>query len=170
MNKKVVSSLPLLLVGVCLWIMFIFEREMANYGIYSLVNYSTHEIMSIIPFICILVTVIWLVVLVVKSRKNKTFKENIIVISLLLVVSFLQIGYVFSQTNQITISTVAYVESIDPTKNEIVINKSGKQIFLECPMTIFELLETDKEYLITYQSKKDNSNEGKVNLVQLIGN
>ena len=170
MNKKLGLSLLSLLVGLCLWILFIFEEEMANYGIYTLANYSTHEIMSIIPFVCILVTITWFVISVVKAIKNKTFKENAIVLSLLVMALFLQISYVFSKINQITISTVAYVESINPTKEEIVINESGEQVILECPMIIFELLETDEEYLITYQCKKDNSKEGKVNLVQLIGN
>ena len=168
MYKKLCSSLLLFLVGICLWIVFLFEGEMANYGIYTLVNYRTHEIMSIVPLVCILITTIWFITLIVKSIKGKTFKKNIIFLSILLIVFLLQIGYVSSQVNQISISTVAYVESINSTKGEIIINTSGEQILLKCPITIYELLEVNKEYLITYQSKKDNLTDGNVILVQLI--
>lgn len=170
MDKKLCSSLLLFLVGICLWIVFLFEREMANYGIYTLVSYRTHEILSIVPLVCILITTIWFIILIVKIIKGKTFKKNIVFLSILLIVLLLQIGYVSSQENQISISTVAYVVSIDPTKGEIIINTSGEQISLKCPMTIYELLEINKEYLITYQSKKDKLTDGNVNLIQLIGN
>lgn len=170
MNRRLSSLLIFLLVGVCLWILFIFEGEMANYGIYTLVNYNTHEILALIPFVCILVSIIWFLVVTVKSIKTKNYKDNAIAISLLVAALFFQISYISSQSNQIYIDTVAYVERIDPTKEEIVINKSGERVLLECPMTIFELLKVNEEYLISYQCKKNNPNVGKANLVQLIEN
>lgn len=170
MNRRLSSSLIILLVVVCLWILFIFEGEMENYGIYTLVNYSTHEILLIIPLSCILVTTIWFLIVIVKSIKTKSFKENAIVVSMLVVALFFQVSYIFSQSNQIHIDTVAYVENIDSTKEEIVINKSGERVVLKCPMTIFELLKINEEYLISYQCKEDNPDVGKINLVQLIEN
>lgn len=41
----------ILLSGLCLWTFFIFQEEMANYGIYTLVSYSLHEVASLIPFL-----------------------------------------------------------------------------------------------------------------------
>lgn len=168
MNKKLMPLLLSLSVGVSLWILFIFEGEMANYGIYTLVNYSAHEIMSLIPLGCIAVTLIWLVTTILKSINAKDLKGNAIALALLILASLLQIGYFSSQANQVSISTVARVERIDPVQSEIIVSKDGEEVTLNCPMTIFRLLEEDKEYLITYRVKKDTQNVGKVHLIQLL--
>lgn len=157
------------LIGICLWIIYIFEKEMSNYGIYTLVNYNVHEILSIIPFFCILVTIAWIFILIKDSIKHKKFKPHIAMLLLLSVSLLFQGNYVVSQSNIASTSTVARVVNIDSQKEEIVINNELGEIVLACPMTIFILLEVDKEYLISYLHEKEKPSKGKVNLIQNIG-
>lgn len=170
MNRRSSSAVIFLLVEACLWILYIFQEEMANYGIYTLVSYNAHEILSVLPFICILASAVWLLVVTIKSVRAKTFKAHAIVISLLAVAVCVQAGYLSSRSDRIDISVAASVERIDPTKKEIVINNAGERVSLECPMTIFELLKIDETYLISYQCRKDDPHVGKVSLIQTIEN
>lgn len=170
MVKKLGYPLLFLLVGILLWVLFLCDAGMARFGIYTMVSYPIHEVISTFPYFCILVTIIWLSLLVAKSIKAKTFKENAIVISLLTVAFFLQGGYMSAQANLSGTVTSAFVESIDPVKEEIVITNDNGKVTLECPMIIFSLLEIDKEYSIMYEWKKNNPTVGKVNLIQLIEN
>lgn len=170
MSKKLkyISVSLVFLVGLCLWSIFLLENEMSNYGIYTLVSYEVYTIISFIPFICICGTVIWFIISLIKSIKNKTLKGNVVIMSLLITALVAQGGYLLHISNQMLITTVAYIESVDPMKEEIIINNGGEQIVLECPMTIYELLEVNKEYGVTYQHKKGDLGRGKVNLVKLI--
>lgn len=147
MSKKLkyISVSLVFLVGLCLWSIFLLENEMSNYGIYTLVDYKVHGVTSLIPFICICGTVIWFIISLIKSIKNKTLKGNVVIMSLLITALVAQGGYLLYISNQMLISTVAYIESVDPMKEEIIINNGGGQVILECPMTIYELLEVNKE-------------------------
>lgn len=168
MKKNLSFSLLMLSLGLCLWILYIFQEEMADYGIYTLISYSTHEIMSVIPLGCTLITVIWLMVTVVKTKKKKLWKENIAVILLLAVAWGLQVGYNVAASNRTSATAIAAVESIEEKKSEVVIRTSEERVVLECPMTIYELLETDRKYLITYEFDQDTPARGKMCLAQLI--
>ena len=167
-NKKYLSVI-IGLIGICLWIIYIFEKEMSNYGIYTLVNYSVHEILSIVPFLCILATIALLFIWIKDSIKHKNFKSHIAILLLLSVSLLFQGNYVISQSNTASTSTVAKVVNIDSQKKEIVISNELGEVVLDCPMTIFMLLEVDKEYLISYLHEKEGPSKGKVNLVQIIG-
>lgn len=167
-NKKHLSVI-IGLVGICLWITYIFEKEMSNYGIYTLVNYSVHEILSIVPIFCILATIAWLFILIKDSIKHKNFKLNIITLLLLSVLLIFQANYIVSQFNTSSTATVAKVLNIDSQKEKIVISNGSGEVVLDCPMTIFVLLEVDKEYLISYLHEKENPSKGKVSLIQNIG-
>lgn len=105
-NKKYLSVI-IGLIGICLWIIYIFEKEMSNYGIYTLVNYNVHEILSIVPFFCILVTIAWLYILIKDSIKHKKNKPHIAMLLLLSVALLFQGNYVVSQSNTASTSTVA---------------------------------------------------------------
>lgn len=169
MKKPKHTSFILGLIGLSLWIIYLFEKEMSNYGIYSLVDYNVHEILSLVPLMSILVTMIWLLMLIKESLKHKNNKPYI-ALFILSIALFFQGNYLLSQYNQVSRSTVARVINIDSQKEEISISSDLGEAILDCPMTIFTLLEADKEYLISYLHEKENPNKGKVNLVQRIGN
>lgn len=161
-------SIAVILAGVCLWIVYLFDREMSHWGIYTIVDYNTHELLAIVPLVCMLGTIVWLIVLITASIKNKNFKSNMVMIVLLTILLAMQGNSVISQSNTVSTVTVARVVNIEPQKEEITIRNELGEVVLNCPMPIFELLELDKEYLIDYQHQKETLNKGKVNLVQII--
>lgn len=169
MIKKYYHVLIVLLIQLCLWIIYIFDSELANYGIYTIIDYSTHEILSLIPLGGTLVTIILLILVLKKNIRYKTLGNNIIVIMILVAAAVGQIGYIFYDSDKISITTVGRIEKIDPHNSQITVNKSGERLVLECPMIIYELLEIDdREYLISYQTRKSKMNQGRVSLIQLI--
>lgn len=156
------------LIGVTLWIVYIFENEMATYGIYTLVDYGTHEILSMVPFVCMITTSVFLLILVRDMVRNKQIKSNMVISILLSVVLFLQVQFLVEKLNTVSVITVAQVVSIDSQRKEITIaNDDLGNVVLTCPMIIFELLEVDKEYLITYEKNNQSSSQGNVNLIQI---
>ncbi|MGL5979160.1 MAG: helix-turn-helix domain-containing protein [Erysipelotrichaceae bacterium] len=67
-NTKVKHSLFAfnILLLCSLWVVSMFERQLSNYGLYPIVGYSIHELFSLIPFLCIGVTVCYLIVFFTK--------------------------------------------------------------------------------------------------------
>lgn len=157
-------------VGIILWIIYLFEKEMSNYGIYSLVSYNTHEILSMVPLLSLVVTFIWLILIIKTSITKHEIKSNMIVLIILSALLVIQGGYIQSQSKMVSTSTVAKVTDINPQEETVTIDNALGVVVLECPMVIFKLLEIDQTYLITYQHKKDNKTSGKVNLMQVIEN
>ena len=60
--------------GLLLWAFFLIQEEFAFYGIYSLISYGVHEISSLIPLVCLVATVVWLLVLIKRTIQKKTVK------------------------------------------------------------------------------------------------
>lgn len=60
-----------LLCGIGLWIFYLFQQELAEYGLYTIISYNVHELASVIPFLCMGTAVIWCGYLLVKAAKKK---------------------------------------------------------------------------------------------------
>lgn len=161
----------ILLFGLLLWIFFIFQEEMANYGLYTLVNYSTHEIAVFIPYLGIILTTAWaiyLLICIVKKRSDKSDKVFVAVLSALVI---LQGAYLHNVSNTQTTSVLVTVESIDEQQGEIVAVGVGQhdavgKIVLKTPMLASHMMKTDgQEYYITYEHYKNNPTKGTLHMV-----
>ena len=173
MNKKTNKSLFIIILGAWMWTIFIFQNELANYGLYTIIDWSIYEVMSAIPLVFGIGSVVWFIKLMIKSRKTKTVNDNKIILVTLFFAIILQFGYVINSSYQVETSMVAYVVSIDQNNSEIVIEKSEnmleydtEEIKLECPMVIRQLLQEGEQYMFTYTTSKDKPNEGVVLLAQ----
>lgn len=161
-----------LLSGVCLWIFYLFQEEMANYGIYTLVNYSLHEAASLIPYLSIGLTTAWAVYFLVCVVKKKLDQSDKLFAAVLLFLVILQGGYLHHVSNICTSTLVVTIESINEQQGEIVAvgvdgyGGAGKQIVLKTPMLAYHMMETDgQEYYITYGHNKNNPTEGVLYMV-----
>ncbi len=168
MNNKKCRLMASMLICIALWVVYIFENEMSRYGIYTLVDYGIHEILSIVPFICVIANIVFISNIVRDMIKNKRIYSNIVVTILLSITLLLQVQFFIEKFNTITIIAITQVISVDADKEEITISSGNKDIVLTCPMPILKLLEVDGEYLITYETTNESSNKGNVNQIQII--
>ena len=164
---KLSKRIIILLSGLCLWTFFIFQEEMANYGIYTLVSYSLHEVASLIPYLSICLTTAWAVYLLIRIVKKKFDQSDIIFVAVLFALVILQWCYLHHVSNIYTTTVLVTVESINEQQGEIVVvgvdgyAGAGHRIVLKTPMLAYNLMETDGQiYFITYGHHKNNPTEG----------
>ncbi len=156
-----------LLSGACLWIFFLFQEEMANYGLYTLVSYSLHEIAALIPYLSIVLTAAWAVYLLSCIVKKRSDRSDQLFAALLLVLVILQGCYLHHVSTIRTSTLPVTVESIDEQKGEIVaVGVDGHKIVLKTPMLAYHMMKTDGQtYYITYGHHKDDPTKGTLYMV-----
>ena len=145
---------------------------MANYGIYTLVNYSIHEVASLIPYLSIGLTTAWAVYLLICIAKKRFDHSDKIFAAVLFALVILQGCYLHHVSNIHTTTVLVTVESIDEQQGEIVaVGVDGyagarSKIVLKTPMLAYHMMETDGQtYYITYGHNKNNPTEGLLYMV-----
>ena len=160
----------ILLAGLCLWVFFIFEEEMANYGLYTLVDYSVHEISVFIPYLGIGIAAAWAIYLLVGIIKKKADKSDKIFAAVLSALVILQGSYFNHLSNVQEHTILVTVESINERKGEIVavgIDQDAwfGEIVLKTPMLASHMMETDgQRYYITYEHYKNIPTKGTMHM------
>lgn len=167
--KRIIGILVILL----LWVFFIFEEEMAFYGIYSLVNYNVHEISAYIPYLCMAVIFVWTVVTIIRMIKKQSDKNDKIFVVVLIALLALHMGFFYNLTQTATTTTVVTVESVDLQKGIITASNETEEdnyiIELDAPELVINMVEIkDQKYIVTYQHKLENDNEGKLSAIKLL--
>ncbi len=167
-SKRIIA----LLSGACLWIFFLFQMEMANFGLYTLVSYSLHEIASLIPYLSIVLTAAWAVYPLRCIAKKRSDRSDQLFAALLLVLVILQGCYLHHVSAIRTSTLLVTVESIDEQKGEIVaVGVDGytgaeHKIVLKAPMLAYHMMKTDGQtYYITYGHHKDDPTKGTLYMV-----
>ena len=139
------------------WMFFLFEEELAFYGIYTLIDYRVHEIAALIPMLAIPATVIFLVIEIVSIVKKNGDKSCLIV---------LQSSWFVARADDVSTSVTGVVVEVDPAEGIIVIEKAyGEQKILaelEAPGTFCNMLEVGDTYFFTYIHDKDAPHKGRM--------
>lgn len=167
--KRVIGILVMLL----LWVFFIFQEEMAFYGIYSLINYSVHEISTFIPYLCMAVIFVWLIATIIRMIKKQADKNDKIFVVVLIAFLVMHMGFFYNQIQNATTTTVVTVESVDLQKGTITVSNETEYdnytIELDAPELVINMVEiNDQKYIVTYQHKLENINEGKLSTIKLL--
>lgn len=167
--KRVIGILVMLL----LWVFFIFQEEMAFYGIYSLINYSVHEISTFIPYLCMAVIFVWLIATIIRMIKKQADKNDKIFVVVLIAFLVIHMGFFYNQIQNATTTTVVIVESVDLQKGTITVSNETEYdnytIELDAPELVINMVEiNDQKYIVTYQHKLENINEGKLSTIKLL--
>ncbi len=153
----------LLLLGVCLWIIYIFQEEMARYGMYTVVGYRMHEIFNFMPECCMLTTVLWLCYLLKRLIRRRSIKPDALFAVILIGALVLQGDYIEQKydTHSTTL-LIAEVVSVYNRHNEIVVRDiEGNEITLECPQLVKRMLaKGGQKYTITYEWQNDDPYHG----------
>lgn len=153
--------------GLLLWAFFLIQEEFAFYGIYSLISYRVHEISVLIPLICLLATITWLVIMIkylILKNAVKADKWFALVLAVLLV---FQVGYFRTHNQKVSATMVVTIESVDTQNGTITVtnaNGDDKQlIVLEAPDLFRNMVKVgNQQYVASYDYYKDNPNEGKL--------
>lgn len=167
--KRVIGILVMLL----LWVFFIFQEEMAFYGIYSLINYSVHEISTIIPYLCMAVIFVWLIATIIRMIKKQADKNDKIFVVILIAFLVMHMGFFYNQIQTATTTTVVTVESVDLQNGTITVSNETEYdnytIELDAPEFVINMVEVNNQkYIVTYQHKLENTNEGKLSTIKLL--
>lgn len=167
--KRVIGILVMLL----LWVFFIFQEEMAFYGIYSLINYSVHEISTFIPYLCMAVIFVWLIATIIRMIKKQADKNDKIFVVVLIAFLVIHMGFFYNQIQNATTTSVVTVESVDLQKGTITVSNETEYdnytIELDAPELVINMVEiNDQKYIVTYQHKLENINEGKLSTIKLL--
>lgn len=170
-HRGKISLIAVVVIGALLWGFYIIQEEFADYGMYQLISYQMHEISSLIPFLCILVSIgcaVYLFVRLIKRNSDIAEKFLLLVFVLCLV---LQISYIKEQSNIMRTTTVCTVEEVSRTGGIIVvsIDNGDSTISLKCPMLVRGLVEQRQQYLISYTWHKNTPDEGELNMIQRVG-
>lgn len=169
MKEKNSKSILIIIAGLALWILYLCDAEMARYGIYTIVSYNTHEVLSAVPLLSIIITAVWLVALIAKSGREKNIKSHMVLSVVLLVLCAAQVMYIQNNYQTVNTSLVTNIDKIDKDKMEIVIKTEEYDLILDCPMIVLDLLKTDgTEYVITYEWNKKSPGYGRLCIVQSI--
>lgn len=153
--------------GLLLWAFFLIQEEFAFYGIYSLISYGVHEISSLIPLVCLLATVVWLVILIKRTIQKKTVKADRWFALLLVVLLVFQVSYFQAQKNKVSATMVVTIESVDARNGTITVtNANGDDkriIVLEAPDLFRNMVVVgEQQYVASYDYYKNNPNKGKL--------
>lgn len=167
--KRIIGILVILL----LWVFFIFQEEMAFYGIYSLVNYNVHEISTYIPYFCTAVIFIWIVVTIRRMIKKQSDKNDKIFVVVLIALLAMHMGFFYNLMQTSTTTTVVTVESVNLQKGTITVSNETEYdnniIELDAPELVINMVEIkDQKYIVTYQHKSEDINEGKLSTIKLL--
>lgn len=163
-NKK---SVFIIMIGLILWILYLCDQEMSRYGIYTIISYNTHEILSAVPLLSFIITVVWLISKIAKSVREKNIKTQMFMCILLFILCVTQIIYIQNKYQTVRTTFATSIDRINREKMEIVIDTEEYNLTLYCPMIVLDTFKTDgTEYYITYEWNKKNPSYGKLCIVQ----
>lgn len=156
-NKKAIICSVGITVIILYWLVYFWQIELANYGIYKYFSYSVHEAYSIGYIVVPTITAIWLITVIIKTIKTKCLKKNSVLCTVLSILLFLQVWYLYDRSKIVYCDIWTEVVSI-PDECHIVIDNGEMQITLETTPNITCLLKDDGTiYGFSYEIKNGYS-------------
>ena len=161
----------IIVIGILLWGFYIIQEEFAKYGMYQLISYGVHEISSVIPLLCILVTILCVGYMAWCWIKKKADKTDKILLGVLVLCFCLQAGYFQKQSEMVHTAAICTIEEVHEAEERIVITIDGRseRIELKSPMIVNGMLvEKEQKYLIDFVWNKNRPDEGELNMISIV--
>ena len=161
----------IIVIGILLWGFYIIQEEFAKYGMYQLISYGVHEISSVIPLLCILVTILCVGYMAWCWIKKKADKTDKILLGVLVLCFCLQAGYFHKQSEMVHTAAICTIEEVHEAEERIVITIDGRseRIELKSPMIVNGMLvEKEQKYLIDFVWNKNRPDEGELNMISIV--
>lgn len=161
----------IIFIGILLWCFYVIQEEFAKYGMYQLISYGVHEISSVIPLLCILVTIISVGYLTRCWIKKKADKTDKILLSVLVLCFCLQAGYFHKQSEMVHTAAICTIEEVHEAEERIVIQIDGRseKIELKSPMLVNGMLVLkEQKYLIDFVWSKKRPDKGELHMISIV--
>ena len=157
--------------GIILWGFYIIQEEFAKYGMYQLISYGVHEISSVIPLLCILITILCAGYLTWCWIKKKADKTDKILLVVLVLCFCLQAGYFHKQSEMVHTAAICTIEEVHEAEERIVITIDGRsdKIELKSPMIVNGMLVLkEQKYLIDFVWNKNRPDKGELHMISIV--
>ncbi len=87
MKNTAMQRILLFLLCISIWLIYLLQKELAAYGIYTVIPYRISEVMSLIPKLGILTAVIWFLCLCLQKEKQLPDKIFLVVMESPMIIS-----------------------------------------------------------------------------------
>lgn len=168
MSKRAVYSAFGVLAIMVYWLVYFWQDYWANMGDYRFFSWSFHEHYTIGLLIVPPATLIWLITLLVKSIRHRSWRKNAAMLLVLLVLVCAQAGFFVQQNN--TWSTYSWTQIVDiPDEYHIVIQRwDGTLMTLEASAQVANLVEEmGPVYQIGYEWNERDPNNGVLTYIEV---
>ncbi len=151
------------IVGIILyWLIYIWQDSLAMFGDYRYFSYQFHELYGIGWLLVPIFTIGWLVVLVWKTIKYRTWKKNWGLLLVLCILFACQFGILHDYSQKVSVTALVTVQEV-VDEYHVIINSGEGDVLLTVEPMVATLLETDGTmYLIGYEKYKDKPYEGRL--------
>lgn len=151
------------IVGIILyWLIYIWQDSLATFGDYRYFSYTFHEMYTIGYLLVPIFTIAWLISALWRMKKNRTWKKDLGLLLMLLILFTGQFGFWYDQSQKISFDSIVTVKEI-VDEYHVKIECGEKVVLLTVEPMVSALLKTDgTKYFIGYESYKDKPYEGKL--------
>lgn len=165
-SRRAVYSALGVLAMVVFWLVFFWQERLADVGDYRYFSYRFHEMISIGVIIVPVAALVWLVVLLLKTWKQKSLRKNgAMLLVLLLLVSF-HTGYFIRQQGSWSTSGLYEVVEV-PDNYHIVIQRGDGLMTLEVSPMVANLVKTDgTAYMISFEWNERSPDVGVLEYIE----
>lgn len=159
-NKKSMKFAIGITLIVIYWIVYFWQERLSDIGDYRYFPYSFHEIFPS-GIICVPVaTFIWLIALLIKTFKRKTWKRNTVPAIILSVLLLTQIGTLCYLSGGHTVGIATTITEI-PDEFHIVVETDNEYRTLETSPLVTSLVKADGTmYFLSYTYNSFTSTRG----------
>lgn len=159
-RRAILQSLGVLAV-VLYWLVYLWAKSLADHGIYRYFSWSVWEVFSGGTLVVPLLTALWLIIVVIRSVRNKTWKKNAVMAMILILLAGGQIGYLHDRAQIVSVSSWTAVKRIPDEYHIVITSGEDTEVVLETTPTITRLVRTDGTvYGFEYEQRRDAPDQG----------
>ncbi|MBQ7902178.1 MAG: hypothetical protein IJ362_00435 [Oscillospiraceae bacterium] len=170
--KKNYHRIIVILIGLCVWTAYIFQKELGRYALYSIVSYTGYELLSILVYSFIPLTALCTIFVAVKIIRKKGDKSDMVFVVLLALLFVVQKN-ILTRDVQWETSGVATVTDVNKYEHTVTIvtGKEGYEqqtIQLDCPQMFLGLIEENRQYAVTFVRDSLEATDGELRSIEII--
>lgn len=142
LSRRAVNSALGILAIVVYWLVYFWQDGLAEIGDYRYFSYSFHEMYTIGLIVVPPAALIWFLVMLHKTRKQKAWKKNGALLLVLLLIVCFHTGYFWNQQNTWSTFGLYAIEAV-PDDYHIIIQRADGPMVLDVPPMVANLVKTD---------------------------